>query len=129
VEAHLALLHRLEERALHLRRRAVDLVDEQKIREYGPEVRREGRLARVVDERADQVGGEQVRRALDAVEGSVECIGEGLNRERLRQARHALDEEVAAAQKAQEQALQELLLPDDDLALFGEDRVEELFVS
>ena len=50
VEGHLALLHRLEERGLRLRRRAVDLVGEEHLGEHRPLAEGEVAGARVVGE-------------------------------------------------------------------------------
>ena len=65
VDRHLALGHRLEQRRLRLRHRAVDLVDEDDVREdrAGPELE----LARLLveDREAGDVGRLQVGRALD----------------------------------------------------------------
>ena len=61
----LALLHRLEQRGLRPRRGAVDLVDEQDVREHG--ARREAEAAALVQARAGDVDREEVGRALDAV--------------------------------------------------------------
>ena len=70
VDGHVPLLHALEQAGLRLRRRAVDLVDEHDVGEHraGPEL--EALLALVVDVGADDVGGQQVGRALDAREGA-----------------------------------------------------------
>ena len=59
-----ALLHALEQAGLRLRRGPVDLVDGHDVGEdrAGPEL--EPLLALVVDVRADDVGGQQVGRAL-----------------------------------------------------------------
>ena len=91
-DRHLALLHRLEKRALHLRRRAVDLVGEQQVGEDRTEARLEGLVRRVVDHRAVEVRRQQVRRELDPLERRVHRVGEGLHGERFREAGDALDE-------------------------------------
>jgi hypothetical protein len=72
-DRHLPLLHHLEQRALHLGRRAVDLVGEQQVGEHRAE--RGGEVAGllVVDARADQVGRHQVGRELDALERAGSC--------------------------------------------------------
>ena len=66
VDRHLLLGHRLEERGLRLRHRAVDLVDEDDVREDGPGAELEVALLLVEDREAGDVGRLQVRRALDA---------------------------------------------------------------
>jgi hypothetical protein len=64
----LAFLHRLEQRALDLRRGAVDLVGEDEVGEDGALLDEELRLLLVVDEGAEEVGREEVRGELDALE-------------------------------------------------------------
>ena len=75
--AHLPLLHRLEERGLRLRRRAVDLVGEDDVGEQRPLEEPQLPRARgpVLLEHvgADDVGRHQVGRELDAAEGEVEA--------------------------------------------------------
>ncbi len=68
LDRHLALLHRLEQRRLRLRRSAVDLVGEQQVGEdrAGAELELGGAL--VEHRRAGHVGGHQVGRELDARE-------------------------------------------------------------
>ena len=94
--------------------RAVDLVGEEEVREDGPRLDVERALVRAVDARPDEVGRHEVRRELDALEGAAEHFGEGLDRQRLGQARHALEEEVAAGQEADEDPLEHRVLADDD---------------
>ena len=67
-DRHLALLHHLEQRRLHLCRRAVDLVREQEVAEHRAELGLEGVAVRTVDARADQVRGDQVGGELDPPE-------------------------------------------------------------
>ena len=56
---HLALLHRFEQRALHFGRRAIDFVRQNQIRKERAELRRELARARIINERADQIGRQQ----------------------------------------------------------------------
>src|SRR5438067_622940 len=65
VDGHLLLGHRLEQRGLRLRHRAVDLVHEDDVGEHRPGPDLEVRLALVEDREAGHVGRLQVRRALD----------------------------------------------------------------
>ena len=81
----LLLLHCLEERGLHLRRRAIDLVGENDVREDRPLLRAELAGLLIEDLRAEHVGGEQIRGELDALEARVDRFGERLHRERLRE--------------------------------------------
>ena len=112
-DRHLVLLHHLEQRRLHLGRRAVDLVGEQEVAEDGPELRLEVALVRPVDPRPDEVGRDEVRRELHAVEGASEHRRGRLDRQGLRETRHALDQHVPAGEQADEHPLQHLLLTGD----------------
>src|SRR5207302_3328342 len=111
----LALLHHLEERALHLRGRAVDLVCEEQVREDRAERRLEIARALVVDAGADEVSRNEVGRELDPLEVTADRLGDRLDAERLRQARHAFHEEMPSGQERDEDPLEEMVLPDDDL--------------
>ena len=65
VDGDAALLHRLEERRLRARRRAVDLVREDDVGEQRPRAELELPGLLVEDQRAGDVGGQKVGRALD----------------------------------------------------------------
>ena len=67
-----------------------------------------------VDARADEVGGHEVGRELDAAEGAAEHVGERLDGQRLGQAGDALEQHVAAGQQRDQQALEHRVLADDD---------------
>ena len=109
----LALLHDLEQRGLDLGRGAVDLVGEQEVREDRPELGVERVAVGAVDAGADEVGRDEVRGELDPLERRVEDVGEGLDRQRLGEARHALEEEVAAGEQRDEDPLEHRVLADD----------------
>ena len=115
-QRHLPLLHRLEEGRLHLGGGAVDLVGEQQVREDRPLARHELAGLLLEDEGAHEVGRQQVRGELDAREVEVEHLPERLHRERLGETRHALDQQVAAAEQRHHHPLDERLLADDHLA-------------
>ncbi len=111
----LALLHHLEQGALDLGGRAVDLVGEQEVGEDGAERRPELAGLLVVDPRPDEVGGNEVGRELDPLELATDRLGQCLDGHRLGQARDALDQDVPAREQRDDQALQEVVLADDDL--------------
>ena len=117
----LALLHHLEQRRLHLGRRAVDLVGEQEVAEDGAELRVERPGVGAVDAGADEVARHEVRGELDAPELRVERVGEGPDRQGLGEARHALEEQVPAGQECDEHALEHRVLADDDTPDLEED--------
>ena len=58
---------------------------------------------RIIDLRADQIGREQIGGELQAGELDVDGRGEGLDRERLGQAGHALQQNVSVGQQADDQ--------------------------
>ena len=72
-----------------------------------------------VDARADDVGGHEVRRELDAPEAQVERARERLREERLGDARDPLEEHVAAGEERGEELVHGGLLPDHGLANLG----------
>ena len=113
-DRHLALLHRLEQRALHLRRRAVDLVGEQEVGEHGPERDLELAELLVEDPRPDDVGGDEVGRELDPLELAADRLGERLHGHRLGEPGDALDEEMAAREQRDDHPLEQGVLADDD---------------
>ena len=62
-----------------------------------------------------EVGGDQVRRELDALELAADRLGERLDRHRLGQAGHALDEDVTTSQERDDEPFEQLVLADDEL--------------
>jgi len=67
-EGHLAFLHGFQKRALHLGRGPVDLIRQDKTAEDGPAFGLEFTGPLVIDERAGNIGREQIRCELDAPE-------------------------------------------------------------
>ena len=68
---------------------------------------------------ADDVGRHQVGRELDPGEAQVERLAERADEHRLAQARHALEEDVAARDQRDDSVAQQLLLADDQPAELG----------
>ena len=113
-DRHVPLGHDLEQRRLHLGRRAVDLVGEHEVGHDRPELGVEGLGPRSVDPRADDVGRHEVRRELQPGERPVDGAGQRLDGERLGHAGHALEQAVALREQAHHQPLDQPLLADDD---------------
>ncbi len=113
----LRFLHRLEQRRLGARRRAVDLVGEDHLREDRPghEAHRPVAGGAVFLDHlgAEHVGGHQVGRELDAAEAQVERPRQRLHQQRLGQAGHALQQSVPAGQQREQHLLDDLVLADD----------------
>ena len=85
-------------------------------------------LARLLvdDLRTDDVGRQHVDRELDAAEVQGDGLRDGVHEEGLRQAGHALQEQVAAGEERDHDALDDDVLADDDLADAGADVADEL---
>ena len=109
----LTLLHRLEQGALDLGRRTVDLVGQEDAGDdrTGADVERPG--GGPVDLGAGQVGGKQVGGELDPAEREVEGLGQGPHRSGLGEAGHAFDQNVAAGQERDHQPFEQGPLADD----------------
>ena len=114
------LLHRLEQRGLRLRRRAVDFIREEHLGEDRAFLENEtavpGRRVFLDDVRAGDVRGHQVGRELDAAERQIHGARERANHRRLREAGHAFEQAVAAGEHGDDELLDDLLLADDELA-------------
>ena len=119
----LAFLHRLQQRRLRLRWRAVDLVGEQQPGEQRAAAEHELVRALVEHERAGEVGGQQVRRELGAGEAQPERLRERPRRERLAQAGEVLEEHVAAREHAAQDQAERRPLADDGGVHLVEHRV------
>ena len=65
---------------------------------------------------AGDVGRHQVGRELDALERQVEDLRDGLDQQRLGESGHAGDQAVPAGEERDEHLIDDLVLPDDDLA-------------
>ena len=80
------------------------------------------------DVRAGDVRRHQVGRELDAVELEVEHLRERPDEQRLRQAGHADDQAVAADEQRQQHLIDDVVLPDDELAELGDDLLLAAFI-
>ncbi len=123
-DRHLTLAHDLEQRGLHLRRRAVDLIREDEVREHRPELDVERLGRRAVDAGAHDVGRDEVGRELDASERAAEHLRERRNGQGLAEAGDAFEEAVATGEQADEHPLEHAFLADDDAAELDEHLLE-----
>ena len=71
---------------------------------------------RVVNLRADDVGGHMSGVNCRRQNFTHACVRQRFHRERLGEAGHAFEEDVAVGQQADDQPLGQIILPDDDLA-------------
>jgi hypothetical protein len=79
----------------------------------------------VVDLRADQVRGQQVRRELDPAKRPAERLGQGLHGQRLGEAGDALEQHVPVGQQPDQEPVQQGLLADQDPLHFAGDVLQE----
>ena len=121
----LLLLHRLEQGGLDLGRRAIDFVRQHEIREQRALLGIELLRALVEHHRADDVGRQQVGRELNAREADAQTLRDRLHGERLGESRHPLEQNVAAGEQPDQQALNHDLLAHDALRDFTRDRLRE----
>ena len=124
----LVLLHRLEQRDCVFGVARLISSASTMFAKIGPGWKWKTRGAALLDEdvRADDVGGHQVGRELDAGERAVDDVGERAHEHRLAEAGHALEQHVAVGEQADERVPHELALADDDLADLGLDRPRAL---
>ncbi len=106
------LLHGFEHGALDLGGRAVDLVGQEQVGEDWPLVHAEIIGPLVQDLRPDDIRREQIDRELDAGETEVDRFGQDRDQERLRQARNALKQQVAAGKQRHQEPLDNDVLTD-----------------
>ena len=124
----LMLLHHLEQGALHLGGRPVDLVGEQQVGEDRAELGLELAGVLMVDPRSGQVGWHQVGGELDALELPADGRGERLDGQRLGQPGDALHEQVPAGKQGDRHALEQDVLADDGALDLEEHRLQRVGV-
>ena len=112
---------------MRLRRRAVDFVGQQDVgenrpRHEGPAPVARGRIF-LDDVRAGDVGRHQVGRELNALEGQAQRLRNGADHQRLRRARQAGDQAMAADEERNENLVEHFFLADDHLADLAENVV------
>ena len=116
-DRYLAFLRRFEERGLRFRRRSVDFVGENDVRE--DRARRErkgarpGRRVFLENVEAQNIGGRQIRRELDSAETQVERVGDRPSDPRLAESRNADEEDVSAGEDSRQDLLQHGAASDD----------------
>ena len=114
-ERDLILLHHFEQGALRLRRRAIDLVRQQHVREHRSAYQSQLTSRRVEHRVAGDVRRHHVRRELDAGMCQRECLRERAHEQRLAETRDALDEDVAGSDEGYEHLLHRRCLADHRL--------------
>ncbi len=120
----LAFLHGFEQGGLDFGGGAVDFVRENEIGEDGAEAGGEGAVFGVIDHGANDIGGEEVGGELDALEFGLDGGGEGADGEGFGEAGNAFEEDVAIGEESDEEAIDEVILTDEDAADFGAERID-----
>ena len=126
VDADLTFLHGLQQCRLGLRRRPVDLVGQQQVGEHRAGAELELGGAGVVHQRAGDVAGHQVGGELHPLELQLQRRGQRAHQQRLRDARHAFEQHVAAAQQRDHQSADHGVLTDDGLGDLGAQRQQRV---
>jgi hypothetical protein len=113
------LLHRLEQRRLRFRRRPINLVREQNIREDWPLDEADdalpGRAILFDDLGAKDVRRHEVGRELNAVEFQIDRFGELLDEQCLRESWNTAQQAMSAGEKRDQDLAHDALLADDGL--------------
>ena len=122
---HLPLSHRFEQRALRAWGGAVDLIGQKNRREDGARYPPEARLPRVVDARARDIRGQQVRSKLDAREVRRDGGRDSLRQRRLPDTRYIRKEDVTSCEKRDQAQVNHPVLAHDHPA----DRAEQPLVD
>ncbi|MCW0465943.1 hypothetical protein NB705_003016 [Xanthomonas sacchari] len=128
VEGDLLFGHRLQQRALRARRRAVDLVGEQHVGEHRAGVELELARLRVVHRHAEHIGRQQIGGELHALEAKPQARRQRMRQRGLAQAGQILDQQMSAGQQGDKRHAHLLRLAQDqriDLLLGARERLAQ----
>ena len=116
VDGHLHFVHGFEQRRLRLRRGAVDLVGQQKIREHRPWLEFEFLRVRVVDGDADHVAGQHVGGELEPLKFRAHAARQRMRQSSFADPRNIFNQQVPARQKTGERKTQHVRFSADGAA-------------
>lgn len=122
-----AFLHGLKKGRLHFRRGAVNFVGNDDVGEDRSFLYREFAGLGAVRLGSDDVGRKEVRRELDSYRFQIEGLGEGFGHQSLSESGNAFQKDMPVGNEADEQALQKLVLPDDDFGNLKRERIVSVF--
>ena len=125
-DGHLPLLHGLQQGRLDFRGGTIDFVGQDEVGEDRALAGPKRAFAGHIDHRADKVCRQQVGGELDALEAGREGLGQRLDGRGLRQPRHSLQEDMPVGEQPHQEAGNHLLLPDDRLAQFALEAMDEV---
>src|SRR6516164_3258008 len=119
------LLHRLEQRSLRLRWRAINLISEKNVAKDRPLNKGPLTMAscKVLfnDVSAGNIGWHQIRCELNATKFKTEGFSNGSNHQCLRRARHACHQTVTTNEEGDQHLIENFVLADDNLAHLSDD--------
>lgn len=124
-DGYLSLLHRLEQRTLHLGRGTVDLIGQDKVGKdraftYGkllPFLR--------IDHGTEQVGRQQIGGKLDSAEFGIHRLSQRGNGQGFGQTRHTLEQDMSVCEQADKQCIDQMFLTDNHFAHLHIQRIDE----
>ena len=99
-DSDLPLLHRFEQRALHLGRCTIDFVGKNQIGKNWSELGGKFAGARVINERADQIRRQKVGGELQPLKTRLNACRHCFNGQRFGQPRNALEQDVTIGEQA-----------------------------
>ena len=115
----LTLLHSLQQGRLHLCRRTVNLIRQYEVCKYRALLYGEVLSLLRVDQCTHNVGRKQVGGKLNTREIGIDSLCQSSDSQRLRQARHTLQQNVSVGQESNQKCIDEVLLTNDNLAHLG----------
>jgi len=114
VDGDLSLLHRLEERALRLGRRAIHFIGQEHLRKDWAPVKDKLPRGRIENGITQDIGGQQVARELHASEFEAKNPGQRVRQRRLAHAGDVLDQQMSARQQTTEGHANSMVLAQKD---------------
>jgi hypothetical protein len=111
---------------LRFRCRAIDLVAEHDLRKDRAAMKLEAAAVTLVDRNAEDVGGEQIARKLNALITEPERFRQRMGQRRLADARQVLDQQVAFCQHAGDGQPELVLFADNDGFQRRDDRFDQV---
>ena len=100
---------------MHLGRRTVDFIRQDQVGKNRTELGREFTATGIINQRADQIGGQQVGRELETLKASLNAGGHCFNGKRLGEAGNAFEEDVTVGEQAEQEPVHQIFLSDDDV--------------
>jgi hypothetical protein len=119
-------LHCFKQRALRFGSRAIYLIDQHDLRKQRAAMKHEALLASIEDGIAENIGGKQVTRKLDALERESERASQRLGERCLAHARNIFNQEVASREQTGDGELHRLILAYDNFTNLLCERVNVL---